>query len=81
MATIMSVLDVIASQSNTLIRSEVRAAADRSALESGIVQAVKVYGYSISEASAASGLTPDEIRGLLDRPVPDNDLSRLLGTS
>jgi len=68
--TTMSVLDTLTSLTDTLIRSEVRAAADRSALERGIVQAVRELGYSVDEASAASGLTVDEINTLLDRPVP-----------
>lgn len=77
--TTMSVLDVITSQSNTLIRAEVTAAAERSALERGIVQAIKVYGYSLSEASAASGLTVSEITKLLAASLPLSDLGELAG--
>ena len=42
----MSVLNVLTSLTDTLIRSEVRAAADRSALERGIVQAVRELGFT-----------------------------------
>jgi hypothetical protein len=75
----MSVLNVLTSLTDTLIRSEVRAAADRSALERGCVQAVKELGYSVSEVSAASGLTTEHIRGLLDQPVPLDDAALLDG--
>ena len=80
MASTMTVLDVLTSQSDTLIRASVRAMAERSALERGIVQAVKVYGYSINEVSAASGLTVDEITKLLAQPLPLSDLGDLAGT-
>ena len=76
----MSVLNVLTSLTDTLIRSEVRSAADRSALERGIVQAVRELGFSVSEVSASTGYTPDQIRDLLDRPVPLDDLSTLTGT-
>jgi hypothetical protein len=76
----MTVLDVLTSQTATLIRAEVRAAAERSALECGIVQAVRVHGYSVDEVSAASGLTPDQIRELLVQPVPLDELGDLAGT-
>lgn len=76
----MSVLDVLYSQSATLIRDEVRAAASRSALERGIRQAVNVYGYTVDEASAGSGLTPDEIRSILAQVEPlSDDLADLAG--
>ena len=75
----MSVLEVLTSQSNTLIRAEVRVAAERSALESGIRQAIEKCGFSIDEVSAASGVTPDEIRALLDKPAPLDDLACLSG--
>lgn len=77
----MGTLDVLSTLTDTLIRSEVRAAADRSALEQGCVQAVRVLGFSVSEVSAASGLTVEEIRALLDRPVPLGDLDALTGVS
>lgn len=81
MSTIMTVLDVLISQNATLIRAEVRAAAERTALERGIVQAVRDHGYSVSEVSAASGLTIEAIRALLAKPLPLDDLGDLAGTS
>lgn len=80
MTTIMSALDVLTSLTDTLIRAEVRAAGHRSALESGCVQAVRKLGFSVDEVSEASGLTPDEIRSLLDQPVPLDELATLDGS-
>lgn len=76
----MSVLDTLTSQNATLIRDEVRAAASRSALERGIVQAVRLCGYTVDEVSAASGLPVDEIRALLNRPLDREDLASLLAS-
>lgn len=73
----MSVLDTLTSQSDTLIRAEVIAAAERSALERGIWQAVRDLGYSVEEASAATGLTVAEIATILARPLPPEDLDYL----
>jgi lambda repressor-like predicted transcriptional regulator len=75
----MSALDVLTSLTDTLIRSEVRSAADRSALERGIVQSVRELGFSLNEVSASTGYTVDQITDLLDRPVPMDDLADLLG--
>ena len=72
MTTTMSVLNVLTSLSETLIRSEVRTASHRSALEHGIVQAIRAELVTVDEASAQTGLTVAEIRALLDRPVPIN---------
>jgi DNA-directed RNA polymerase specialized sigma24 family protein len=76
----MSVLDVLTSQSATLIRAEVRAQSERSALERGIVQAVRYHNCSVNEVSAVTGLTVDEIRALLDQPLPLDELGDLAGT-
>jgi hypothetical protein len=78
--TTMSTLDVLTSLTDTLIRSEVRAAADRTALERGIVQAVRNHGFTVDEVSAASGMTPSEIRALLGQPVPLDELAVLDGS-
>jgi hypothetical protein len=75
----MSVLNVLNSLSETLIRSEVRTASHRSALERGIVQAVRDLGISVNEASAQTGLTVAEINELLERPVPMDDTADLAG--
>jgi hypothetical protein len=77
----MSVLDVLTSLSETLIRSEVRTMSHRSALERGIVQAIRAELVTVEEASAQTGLAVDEIRELLDRPVPLDDLADLTGVS
>jgi hypothetical protein len=79
--TTMSVLNVLGSLSETLIRSEVHAASNRSALERGIVQAIRHLGVTVDEVSAETGLTPDQIRALLDRPVPLDTLADLTGVS
>ena len=78
--TIMTVLDVLTSQNATLIRDEVRTMGSREALERGAVQAVTLYGYSLNEVSAASGLTVPEITALLAKPLPLSDLGDLAGT-
>ena len=75
----MTVLDVLTSQSHTLIRAEVRAQTERSALERGIVQAVRFHGCSINEVSAVTGLTVEQIRDLLARPLPLAELGDLTG--
>jgi hypothetical protein len=79
MTTTMSTLDVLSTLADTLIRSEIHTASHRSALERGIVQAVRELGCSVDEVSAQTGVTPDEIRELLDRPVPLDDLADLTG--
>src|SRR3954449_3217299 len=79
--TTMSVLNVLGSLSETLIRSEVHAASNRSALERGIVQAIRHLGVTVDEVSAETGLPPAEIYALLDRPVPLDSLADLTGVS
>jgi hypothetical protein len=75
----MSVLNVLNSLSETLIRSEVRTQSHRSALERGIVQAIRELGVTVDEASAQTGLTVAEIRALLDRPVPLDSTADVTG--
>jgi hypothetical protein len=77
--TTMSVLNVLNSLSESLIRSEVRTMSHRSALERGIVQAIRELGVTVEEASAQTGLTVQEISALLTRPVPLDDLADLTG--
>jgi len=57
-------LIALSTQSDTLIRAEVRAAEERELLEDAVRQAASI-GYDVCEISAASGLTPAEIRRLL----------------
>ena len=79
--TTMSVLDTLTSLTDTLIRAEVRTMDLRSALERGIVQAIRDHGITLEEASAQTGLTVAEIKTLLDRPVPLDDLAVIDGTN
>jgi len=60
-------LIVVRDQSARLIRSEVSTANQRAMLERAVVEAVRLLGVSIDDVSEASGLTPTEIRRLLDR--------------
>jgi hypothetical protein len=76
----MTVLDVLADLNSTLIRSEVRTAGYREALERGCVQAIREHGCSLNDVSAQSGLTVEELRALLARPLPLDELGDLAGT-
>jgi hypothetical protein len=65
-----------------LIRTEVRAGHERQALERAAVDAVRKMGVSVDTVSAATGLTPAEITGLLDRlPTVDLELDEVLGVA
>lgn len=71
---------VVSEQRDALIRDEVRAGQSRERLETAIVQAIRRYGASIDEMSAASGLRPDEIHALLaEMPPASVDLASLTG--
>ncbi len=72
---------VVADQRDTLIRHELRAGEQRAKLERAVVQAIRDYGVSVDEMSEASGLTPAEIRALLDTPPVAMDLPALAGIS
>jgi hypothetical protein len=78
--TIMSVLDVLASQAQSHIHTLVREDVERTALAQGFKQAIEVYGCSVAEISASTGWTPDAIRQAIDRLVPDDSLSALDGS-
>lgn len=78
--TIMSVLDVLASQAQSHIHTLVREDVERTALARGFKQAIEVYGCSVSEISASTGWTPDQIRTAIDRLVPEDDLAALDGS-
>lgn len=63
-----------------LIRDEVRAGASRRQLERAAVESIRKMGASVDEVSAATGLTPTEIRRLLDRtPAFDLESDELSG--
>lgn len=60
-------LIVVRDQSARLIRAEVQSANQRASLERAVTEAVRLLGVSVDDVSEASGLTPAEIRRLLDR--------------
>jgi hypothetical protein len=60
-------LIVVRDQSAALIRAEVRSMRQRELLERAVVESVRLLGVSVDDVSEASGLTPAEIRRLLDR--------------
>lgn len=70
---------VVADQRDALIRDELRVGAQRERLERAIVQAIRDCGATVDEMSDASGLTPAEIRGLLETPPVAMDLASLAG--
>lgn len=75
-----SIRAILSDQSAGLIRAEIHALERRTALERAIVEAVSKLGCSIDEVSEATGIIPDEIRSLLDRPQDvDEDLGILAG--
>jgi DNA-directed RNA polymerase specialized sigma24 family protein len=58
-------LTVVRSQSDALIRDEVRALKARAQLERACYEAVKLLGCTVDEVSDASGLTPAEVRRIV----------------
>lgn len=71
---------VVADQRDALIRAEVVSGALRERLEQAVIQALRNYNVTIEEVSEASGLRPEEIRALLERPSgSDGDLATLAG--
>lgn len=79
-ATATETLTVIRSESAALIRDEVRAASQRERLERAVVETIRKLDAGIDEVSEASGLTPTEIRRLLDAPVTlEPELADLAG--
>lgn len=72
---------VLADQATGLIRAEVRAQEQRERLYSGVRDAVNKLGCTVDEVSAATGLTPDEIRRALEEVPALDDLEVLAGVS
>lgn len=73
-------LNILANEAHALIRDEVRASAQRAKLERACADAMRLHGVSIDEVSAATGLTPDELRRVLrDTPILSGDLAALVG--
>ena len=58
-------LTVVRSQSDALIRAEVRGLKARDDLERACYEAIAVLGCTIDEVSDASGLTPAELRRIV----------------
>ena len=58
-------LTVVRSQSDALIRDEVRAMRARASLERACYEAITMLGCSVDEVSEASGLTPAELRRVM----------------
>jgi hypothetical protein len=71
MMTTMLILDdtlaVVRSQSDALIRAEVRGIEAREQLERACYEAVTKLGCTVAEVSAASGLTEREIARVIQR--------------
>lgn len=76
-------LSVVRDQRSALIRDELRARGQREQLERAVRDAIRLYGRSIDEVSDASGMTPAEIRRVLDAPpIWDGDrVDVLAGTA
>ena len=72
-------LIVVRDQSARLIRAEVLVGKQRNALERAVRDAVRHFGASINDVSEASGLTPAEIRRVLDETPALDDLDVLSG--
>lgn len=58
-------LTVVRSQSDALIRAEVRGMKARADLERACYEAITVLGCTVDEVSDASGLTPAELRRIV----------------
>jgi hypothetical protein len=69
--TLVDTLTIVRSQSDALIRAEVRGMKAREQLERACYEAITKLGCSIDEVSEASGLTPAALRDVLDRHVAD----------
>lgn len=74
-------LDTLEMLSHGLIRAEVMTAGKRSMLEQAAISMIRDSGFSIDEVSAASGLTPSEIKKLLTQPKPLESINELMGVA
>ena len=68
MLMLTDTLAVVRSQSEDLIRAEVRGQEARKSLERACYEAVTLLGCTVDEVSAASGLRPSEIRRIIAQP-------------
>lgn len=58
-------LTIVRSQTDALIRAEVRGMQARASLERACYEAITKLGCTIDEVSEASGLTPDQLRRIV----------------
>ena len=58
-------LIIVRSQTDALIRAEVRGMQARDSLERACHEAITKLGCTVAEVSEASGLTPDELRRIV----------------
>lgn len=58
-------LTIVRSQTDALIRAEVRGMQARDSLERACYEAITKLGCTIDEVSEASGLTPDQLRRIV----------------
>lgn len=73
-------LKLVSLERDSLIRQEVRAAGQRGRLEKACIDAIVKLGHNIDDVSEASGLTPIEIRSLIEAPkAMMGDLAELSG--
>lgn len=78
----INTLNIVRSQRSALIREEVRASTQRGRLEQAVRQAIRYQGCDINEVSEASGLSPREIRRILDCPPElDAGIKHLAGVA
>lgn len=76
----MTTLTILTDQASALIRAEVRAGDERTKLDAAIRQVANM-GVSVSEISAATGMTLEQVRRVLDRPAEFDELAVLSGAA
>jgi hypothetical protein len=63
--TMTDTLNIVRSQSNALIRAEIRGLQARDRLEQACYEAITRLGCTVDEVSEASGLTCEELRRIV----------------
>lgn len=81
MKTQPDTLSVLRQEASALVRAEVRAGEQRAQLERAVRESIDLLGRTIDDVSEASGLTPSEIRRILDAPVELDDMAVLTGVA
>jgi hypothetical protein len=74
-------LTILRNESTALIAIEVQMGAQRARLERAIRDSIVKGGLSIDAVSDATGVTPAEIRRILETPVAIEDLDDLTGVA